>query len=207
MELDDCIKGRRSVRTYKEQAVPREIIESILEAGVWAPTGMNTQPWRFIVIEDKGIIKLISDQTKQVLRKALPALAEKFAAGATSEEAKQALKNKLLGYAQRFATEEDIICYNAPVLILICTEVSPFASSKEDSVLAAQNMFLKAHALGLGTCYMGFTDMMNRIQPEILKNAAGVPEGYEVQVPLILGYPKSVLGAGKRNKPNILKWT
>ena len=207
MELDDCIKGRRSVRAYKEQAVPREIIESILEAGVWAPTGMNTQPWRFIVIEDKGIIKLISDQTKQVLLKTLPAFAEKFAAGAISEEAKQALQKKLLGYAQRFATEEDIICYKAPVLILICTEVIPFASLKEDSVLAAQNMFLKAYSLGLGTCYMGFIDMMNRIQPAVLKKAVGVPEGYEVQVPFTLGYPKSEQGTGKRNQPSILKWT
>jgi hypothetical protein len=66
-------------------------------------------------------------------------------------------------------------------------------------------MFLKAHELGLGTCYIGWIDLLNQKQPEILRKAA-VPEGYEMQVPLILGYPKTKLGSGKRNKPNVLKW-
>jgi nitroreductase len=44
MELDSCIQGRRSVRTFKEEVVPKEKIETILEAGVWAATGMHRQP-------------------------------------------------------------------------------------------------------------------------------------------------------------------
>jgi hypothetical protein len=43
MELDLCIKGRRSVRAYEEKPVPKDVVEAILEAGVWAPTGMNRQ--------------------------------------------------------------------------------------------------------------------------------------------------------------------
>jgi nitroreductase len=107
----------------------------------------------------------------------------------------------------QFDTTYDIICYNAPVLILICTEFDQTFSqiNLRDSVLAAQNMFLKAHELGLGTCYMGWIDLMNQNRPEVLKKA-GMPDGYEMQVSLILGYPKSKSGTGKRNKANILKW-
>lgn len=183
MELGDCIRGRRSVRAYKNELVPVEKIESVLEAGVWAATGMNRQPWRFIVIEDKGVIKFVSDETKKAVRETMPVI------------------------AKRFETEEDVICYNAPVLILICTEVEQTFGSiyLRDSVLAAQNMFLKAHELGLGACYMGWIDLMNQSHPEVLKKA-GVPDGFEMKVPLILGYPKGKLGEGKRNKPNVLKW-
>jgi nitroreductase len=74
-----------------------------------------------------------------------------------------------------------------------------------DSVLAAQNMSLKAHELGLGTCYMGLIDIMNQQNPDVLK-AAGVPSGYEVRVPLILGQPSVKFKSGKRNPPKILKW-
>ena len=183
MQLEDCMKGRRSVREYKNEPVPREKIETVLEAGVWAATGMNRQPWRFIVIEDKRIIKFVSNETKRAVCETMPAI------------------------AKRFETEDDVICYNAPVLILICTEVDQTFGSiyLRDSVLAAQNMFLKAHELGLGTCYMGWIDLMNQNHPEVLKKA-GVPDGFEMKVPLILGYPKGKIGEGKRSKPNVLKW-
>ncbi len=183
MQLDDCIKERRSVRLYKEDAVPKEKIESVLEAGVWAATGMGRQPWRFIIVEDKETIKFVSDETKKAVIEAMPAI------------------------ANRFETNKDIICYNAPLLIFICTEVEENFKliNLKDSVLAAENMFLKAHELGLGGCYMGWIDLLYQTHPEVLKKAV-IPPGYEMQVPLIFGYPKSKAGAGKRNKPNVLKW-
>ena len=55
MELDVCIKGRRSVRSYTDEPVLKEQVEAVLEAGVWAPTGMWREPWRFIVIENKEL--------------------------------------------------------------------------------------------------------------------------------------------------------
>jgi nitroreductase len=41
MELDTCIKGRRSVRAYEDKPVPKEVVEAVLEAGVWAPNAPN----------------------------------------------------------------------------------------------------------------------------------------------------------------------
>ena len=93
MELDVCIKGRRSVRAYKDEPVSKEQIETVLEAGVWAPTGMNRQPWKFIVIENKQLIKYVSEETKILVQQAMPPI------------------------AKQFQTEADVICYNAPMLV------------------------------------------------------------------------------------------
>lgn len=59
MEVLDAIKGRRSIRKYKAHSVPEELIEKILEAGRWAPSGSNIQPWEFIVINDSKILDMI----------------------------------------------------------------------------------------------------------------------------------------------------
>jgi nitroreductase len=67
MELDACIRGRRSVRRYEDKAVPREIVDKLLEAGVSAPSGMNAQPWRFVVIQNREIINKLSRRTKEML--------------------------------------------------------------------------------------------------------------------------------------------
>ncbi len=181
MELDVCIKGRRSVRSYTDEPVSKEQVEAVLEAGVWAPTGMWREPWRFIVIENKELIKYVSD------------------------EAKVLAKEKFPPYAKHLSSEADVICYDAPVLILVCTEKDQFADNNlAESVLATENMFLKAYELGLGTCYMGFVSLLKG-KPDVLKKI-GVPDNYEMMVPLILGHPKTKQEAGKRKKPNILKW-
>ena len=59
MEVFEAIKGRRSIRNYKDDPVPKELIEKILEAGRWAPSGSNIQPWEFIVIDDAKILDMI----------------------------------------------------------------------------------------------------------------------------------------------------
>jgi len=181
MELEECIKGRRSVRAYTEEPVSKEQIKAVLEAGIWAPTGMHREPLRFIVIEDKKLIKYVSDETKLLVQQMMPPQAKKS------------------------STAADIICYNAPMLVFICTEKDEQWANINllDSVLAAQNMFLKAYELGLGTCYMGFVNFLNN-KPEALK-MIGVPENYTMMVPFIIGHPKTKQGAGKRNKL-VTKW-
>jgi len=186
MELDACIKGRRSIRSYQQKPVPREMIDQILEAGVWAPTAMANEPWRFIIIENKDLIKYVSDETK------------KFIA------------NMNYPAAQRIATaKEDTICYNAPVLILICTEKDDQHPRNEqisllDCVLATENMFLKAHELGLGTCYMGFVSALADNRTVMRK--LGAPDNCRMMVPFVLGYPTEIPPTKTRQKPNILKW-
>ena len=123
-----------------------------------------------------------------------------------SDETKVLVKQMFPPYAEQLSTEADLICYDAPVLILVCAEKDQQNANMNlvDSVLAAENMFLKAYELGLGTCYMGFVSLLNT-KPDVLKKI-GVPENCDMIVPLILGHPKTGQEAGERKKPNILKW-
>jgi len=55
----DIIKGRRSVRSFKSDPVPEEHLRLILEAGLWAPSGGNAQPWEFVLVREKSLIDKI----------------------------------------------------------------------------------------------------------------------------------------------------
>ena len=64
MDVIEAIKTRRSIRYYTNQKIDNSVIRKILEAGSYAPSGLNNQPWRFVVVEERDIIKSISLQTK-----------------------------------------------------------------------------------------------------------------------------------------------
>jgi nitroreductase len=183
MDLDETIFGRRSVRAYEEKPVEKDKIEAVLEAGIWAPSGMNKQPWKFVVIEDRQKIKMLSEATKEIL--------------------------KSMDFPDNFrgmlSSEKDLVFYDAPLLILVCIEVDEEWKSVSllDCGLAAQNMFLKAYDLGLGSCFIGFGNFLNG-RPEILSEV-GIPEGHELVAPLIFGYPDEEPEPKAREK-RILYW-
>jgi nitroreductase len=78
VELSEVIKGRRSVRRFRPEPVPRDVIEKILELAQWAPSGMNRQDWRFIVVEGvkkEALLKITAtafDHFKPILEKNFP---------------------------------------------------------------------------------------------------------------------------------------
>ena len=63
MDVLEAIRTRRSIRKYKDQPVSDELIDKILTAGIWAPSGMDNQPWRFAVIRDTALKAEIGKQS------------------------------------------------------------------------------------------------------------------------------------------------
>lgn len=61
----EAIKSRRTVREFTPEPVSEEALQEILEAGRWAPSGKNTQPWRFIVVKDKELRAKLAQLTRQ----------------------------------------------------------------------------------------------------------------------------------------------
>ena len=184
MELDACITGRRSIRSYKDKAVPKDVINMILEAGSLAPSGMNGQPWRFTVIEKRGIINDLSRRTKEMVMQSMR------------------LPENLLA---AFKSDKDVVFYGAPLIILISV-----AKKEEwrtvnllDCGLAAQNMFLAAYQAGLGSCFIGFAAFLNQ-DPKALAEI-GIPEDHELMAPLIFGYPNET-PEPKSREVKVLKW-
>ncbi len=64
MDILNLLKSRRSIRIYQDKPVPQDLLLQILEAGRWAPTGANLQPWHFIVVTDSETRKRIGDTAR-----------------------------------------------------------------------------------------------------------------------------------------------
>lgn len=64
MQILDIIRQRRSIRKYKPGSIDKKQIDKILEAGRWAPSGLNNQPWRFLVLFEKEKISGLAKFTK-----------------------------------------------------------------------------------------------------------------------------------------------
>jgi nitroreductase len=179
---------RRAVRDYKPVDVPDDIIKELIKAGTYAPSAMNKQPWRFVVIKDRNTIARLSERAKRLWLDTV---------GKTNDPA-------LAGIASTMKSPGFNIFYNAPVLVLIFA--APDAYRPEyDCALAAGNMMLAARSLGIGSCWIGF-GMPLGSDPEFLDEMK-VPAGHRLMAPLIFGYPvKDIQTAPPRKADVILNW-
>lgn len=185
MTLQEAIAQRRSVRSYSDRPVPKEIIEQLLTAATMAPSAMNTQSWAFGVLEGREQLQEMGDRARLAL------LAELDAKGVTGE------------FRDRLADPEMKPFYGATTLVVIyATSQDPFSAI--NCALAAQNLMLCATDLGLGTCWIGVASILLN-GPET-KRELGVPETYEVVAPIIVGYPAEDTPEKARNAPSVLFW-
>ncbi|MHB0935160.1 MAG: nitroreductase family protein [Armatimonadota bacterium] len=184
MELMEAIYTRRTVRNYTSDPVPRETLQWLLDAAVQAPTGMNTQPWAFGVLEGVDRLKDFSDRAKGYLRDHLSDFPD------------------LERYRGLIENPEINLCHGAPACIVIYAK--PGATPVNDCSMAAQNVMLAACALGLGTCWVGFLSFLLN-QPEV-KAELGVPDGYQVIAPIVVGRPLSSPPPVPRNAPEVVYW-
>lgn len=191
----DNIRNRRSIRKYKDKAIPKAIIKQIIEAGRYAPSSHNSQPWRFIVITNKKLIRELSDMIKEWYKHLL-----KLAPLASFNKS---LKRLAEAGKQRVESDKDMFFYDAPLLVLICAEPKGFALV--DCSCAAQNMMLAARSLGIGSCWIGFAD--RAFVSKKLMDKAGVPKGLKVMASLVFGYPLKFPGiVSRKEEADIVKW-
>jgi len=183
MELTDCIIGRRAIRSYQDKQVKKEMADAILDAGIWAPSGVNEQPWNFIIIEDAKTIKRLSSKVKEIL------LEYEWS----------------MQYKAALESEMDTIFYGAPLLVIICVEKDEewHTIRSIDCGLASQNMMLKAYDLGLGSCFIGFGNYLN--EDADTKQSIGVPEGHQILSCMIFGHPGEEPEA-KERELKLINW-
>jgi nitroreductase len=190
----DVIFMRRSVRDYAPQQLDKATIKSLLDAAVQAPTAMHEEPWSFVVIQDRALLRRYSDIAKG--NWAAEAAHYRQLHPPADAEAAQA-------FVQRFASPDFCIFYNAPALIAICAKRSgPFATA--DCWLAAENLMLAACALGLGTCCIG--SAAPALNSPAVKAELGIPNDVDVVAPIIVGVPAAEATESARRTPDILMW-
>jgi nitroreductase len=195
----EAIKSRRSIRSYSDQEVPKKLLEEIIDAGRSAPSALNTQPWRFVVVTDRKIIRELSYAVRRVIKRIysiFPIL--RFFMKEFRDDA-------IAGAVRKTATsDEDTVFYNAPALILIVSEKKGRWVGV-NCALAAENMILAAHSLGIGSCFIGRGDVLAKCRPLLKK--IGVDKEYKVYASVIFGYPKEFpKDVRERRKDNIISW-
>ena len=193
------IKERRSIRNFEEKKIDKETIKEIIQAGKYAPSAKDDQPWKFIVITKKEYIQELSIQIKRELKKLLKLrFFKKF-------KIKELKNIEILKFIFVVAfSKTDMIFFNAPILILILTEKNLFYD--ESCACCAQNMMLAAHSIGIGSCWIGFASVLG-LNKKIMKKI-GIPERHHISAAIVLGYPKDKTNRASMRKisSDIIKW-
>ena len=168
------IKSRRSVRKFKPDLIPEEHISKILNAARSAPTSGNQQPWKFIVIQDRGKIEALKTEC---ISQSLSAFKKRKK---PDEKELEAQRKKVDDYFSGLLA--------APVHIIVLTDnKSKWPSYNEkDGALAAGYLILAARALGYGTTFM--TDS---ISEKITKKVCHIPDTYSRICFIPVGIPEN----------------
>jgi nitroreductase/NAD-dependent dihydropyrimidine dehydrogenase PreA subunit len=186
----DIILSRRSIRQFKDEPVPREAIEQVLDLARYAPTASNDQNVGYIVVTDKSLIEetakklfVFSSRLYDKTKKGIGRMVVNLTGLANNRYL------KIMEYAQTQNAEcgRDFVLYNAPVLILIhAPRKARFAS--DNCNIAATTIVNYAHALRLGTCFTGLLTMALQYS-NTLRKKLSVPKNKRVYASLVLGYP------------------
>ena len=178
MEAIEAILTRRSTRKYKDTMPDREIIEKIIEAGRYAPSGANSQSTHFIVFTDKGILTEMAEAVK-----------DEFSKMEADENTYVSLKHSI----NAAKNGDYVFHYGAPVFIVVANKKS-YGNAMADSACALENMMIAANALDLGSCWINqlhWLDDNARIRE--FMSAYGLKEDETITGGLILGYAESGL--------------
>ncbi len=225
-EIERVIYKRRSIRLFKKKPVDRELIRRVIEAGRFAPSTGNGQPWKFIVIDDREIIDKIDKQCKKFLRFGTYVMiphAERNKKVPGDMNARLKLWQKLIlprlirkdpgKMDQRViksglnapASDPDYdIFLNAPVLIILLADWRGIGNIQLDTGLCGENMTLAAHSLGLGACFIGLIDAVNYF-PKFAKKLGIVPP-YKLITSLVMGYPQGKIDNPVAREPAKIEW-
>lgn len=208
-ETEKVIYKRRSIRLYKKKQLPKDLVHRVIEAGRFAPSAGNNQPWKYIVIQNKGLISEINRKCKKfiklIMRGTMPdAWLEKQTPGDKNAKLKkwQTVATNLLvkwragdldprarGGMNTVTSDPNYdIFLGAPTLIIILADKRGIGSIELDTGICAQNMILAAHSLGLGTCYIGLIDGL-MMYPGFRKSI-GIKHPFEIITSFTLGYPQ-----------------
>lgn len=190
-EVLDSIRARRSTRQFQDRQIEPEYLEAVLDAAIWAPSGSNSQSWLFTAIQDKDILSKINELVREGFQHWVPDDDYPGKLGAKAG-------------AQRDGYN---FFYHAPTLV-IASNRSDYENAMADCSLALENIFLAAHSLGLGSCYINQLHWL-RNDTEIRNYLfeLGIPKEHTICSAAAIGYigKESGIPARKDGTIHIIK--
>ena len=173
---EQFLRGRRSIRAFKDKTVPRTILEKLFEIACSAPSAKNQQPWHWIVVQEPAEVRRLAGMVIDWMRTVIqnnPVMAE------------------TMGFTRAVACWDEgyeRICRGAPHVIVAHADKN-WRFGAEDCTLALSLLDLYATSLGLGTCWGGyFYKAVNAYPP--LFEALGLPSDHLAFGAMMVGYPK-----------------
>ena len=180
MNILEVIKTRRSTRSYKDQMVGNELIDNIIEAARYAPSGGNNQSSHFVVIKNKVFLEEVAEL-----------VSDEFAKMEITENMYKSLKSSIL----QSKKGNYVFHYNASVLVVVCNKKG-YGNAMSDSACAIENMLLMANALDLGSCYINQLTWLS--EHEVIRQKLDLAEDEMVCGAVAIGYANTENGLPNR---------
>ncbi|MEM9668411.1 MAG: nitroreductase family protein [Pseudomonadota bacterium] len=198
MKYDDVVSGRRSIRGYKPDPVPRELIKEIIELAVRAPTSLNTQPWNFYVVTGAPLDRIRKGNVERNLagvpdsrefrggpgyqgvhrERQIEIAKQLFGAMGIERHDKEARQDWVLrGFRQFDAPVSIVITYDKSIH---GSDIAPF-----DCGAVTNALVNAAWSRGLG-CVINSQGIM---QSPVVREHAGIPDDQVIMICVAMGYP------------------
>jgi nitroreductase/NAD-dependent dihydropyrimidine dehydrogenase PreA subunit len=211
-QVMELVRSRRSQRLFKEATVEKDVIEKVLEAARFAPSGHNEQSTEFVVIQDKKMIHEIATLTAGYLGKMagnfqnpIGRMMMRFFLGRRSAAYVAELAPEMAGLVSLFHEGTDWILHDAPALILFCADSAGGYFMGVNANLALHNASLAAETLGLGCFYAGFV-VIACGRDKSIPRLISLPDTHKVYGALAVGYPRLKFKKWPERNPAKVTW-
>jgi len=185
VDIHELIRNRRSIRKFKPDPVPPDVLTKIMDSAIWAPSAMNRQMWKFFILQD-GMRDRLATLHQPIFAEMEPRLRDRY--GDAGVELRRAL---YIDFA------------NAPVAIAVFTEKGEHSDKMAmiSAALACQNILLAASAEGLGSLVMGSSQI---IQDEITFLCGMDPARSEFVMVILIGYADEIPDPPERRRKRVV---
>lgn len=188
--VEQLLKGRRSIRVYKDTPVRRDIIDQLIYIARYAPSGINRQPVRWVVINDKEKVRQLAKLTIKWMHSHI------------KEGSKMASMLKFENMTKAWEKGNDRVLRGAPAVV-VAYGLKGDMMAPQAATIALTYLEIAALPFGLGTCWAGYLHMAINESKE-LHDFLGLSGRAVALGALMIGYPKfEYVRIPARNKPHI----
>jgi len=185
MDYNTLLQNRRSIRNFKDRPVTDEVLIEMINESVLAPNASHSQQWRFVIVNDRSMIKRISDESKKNILKRID----------------ENPGDTAIRYDGLLRNSDFNVFYNAPALIIVAGPAG-YRNLMVDCALCAGYLMNAAASRGLGTCWI---NLGSDVRDPELRGELGLSDDLRIVAPIIVGHPVSIPPAPRREPPVILK--
>jgi nitroreductase len=191
MSALEAIEGRTSVRSFQYREVDDALLLSVLKAAVRAPLAVDREPWAFAIVQDRVLLRRISDRAKELWNAEM----HRREASSSPDGARPSSRG--------IPPAETNLFHNAGTLVIVGARSNePYA--EVECWLAAENLMIAATALGLGTCVIGAA--VSALSDPTLRSEIGISSTFRPIAPIILGHPRDRPAPTPRREPDVVAW-